>query len=473
MRNVWLTLACTTALLGAPSWVRAEEAAHKPTSTPPRASPAPSAPPVKASPRTRAPGTSGVRPADGSPSDEGALAEDVATLQRAWSGEAEVGRLEPRLLERGDRRPVFLPSAALNDDTESCTTVAVLGARNASFVLLFGTNEATDGRRAWPVPSSTGVAEVTRCGARKSLLEGLTVQMRSPRGLLEYLVAVAKEPPTPIVEILPRRDPGPSQSAPSVGPRPTLQPVTERARRAERRARRDGAKSTQKLPAPADRAGHGFTTLQLETGCHRIEVLGAPGSDGEVDVDAELYTLSGDEELTRDESENGQATLRYCVGRSTRVRLAFSGAASESEVVVVQSSWELPDALPVEWGPIARGRLATALGTDLLRALPSSPVYTSLGVQGATLLPFEVEPGACYAAAVGGIRGQALSVALGVDAVSVRRENHSPNAAEGVALSFCNRHGTRALLEVQASGAGLAWLLGVWQTSRAAEGDTL
>src|SRR5262245_17057873 len=107
--------------------------------------------------------TRGVHPADGSVHDEGALARDVAILQHAWSAEAEVGRLEPRLLERGDRRPVFLPSPALDDKTESCATIAVVGARNISFVLLFGPDEANSTRRAWPVPSSAGVAEVTRC----------------------------------------------------------------------------------------------------------------------------------------------------------------------------------------------------------------------------------------------------------------------------------------------------------------------
>ncbi len=448
----------------------AESTARKPATPPPSGAPTPvePAPSVKPPPKSSDSKNEGVRPADGSVHDEGALAHDVAALQLSWSAEAEVGRLEPRLLERGDRRPVFLPQAALDDETESCTTVAVLGARNLSFVLLFGSDESASSRRAWPVPSSTGVAEVTRCGARKSLLEGLTVQMRSPRGLVEYLVAVSKEPPTPVVEVLPRRDPGPSQSATSVGPRPSLPSVPERIERAEARARREGAKSSQRITANADRTGRGFAALQLEPGCHRIDVLGPPGSEGDVDIDAELSTLSGDEELTRDDSENGQATLRYCVGRGTRVRLAFGGAAGESDVSIVQSSWDLPDALPPEWGPVARGRLAMALGQDLLRALSASPIYSSLGVQGATLLPIEVEPGACYAVAVGSIRGDVMNLALGVDAVALRRENHSSNALEGVALTFCNRQSKRATLEVQATGSGLAWLLGVWQTSRAA-----
>src|SRR6478735_6534808 len=136
----------------------AEHTARKPSTTPasgPPAHPEP-APAVKAPPKG-ATQDQGVRPADGSVHDEGALAHDVAALQQAWSAEAEVGRLEPRLLERGDRRPVFLPQAALDNDTESCTTVAVLGARNLSFVLLFGAEEAASSRRAWPVPSSTGV----------------------------------------------------------------------------------------------------------------------------------------------------------------------------------------------------------------------------------------------------------------------------------------------------------------------------
>lgn len=408
----------------------------------------------------------GVHPADGSVHDEGALARDVAILQRAWSTEAEVGRLEPRLLERGDKRPVFLPSPALDEKTESCATVAVVGARNISFVLLFGVEDSSAGRRAWPVPSSAGVAEVTRCGARKSLLENLVVQMRSPRGLLEYLVVVSKDPPTPVAEVVPGRDPGPSLPSPSVGPRPLLPPLAERVTRLEASARREGARSVRNTSVGADRSGRGDLALTLEVGCHRLDVLGQPGNDGEVDVDAELRTLSGDEALVGDGSENGQATLEWCVGAATRARLVFGGAAAEREVGVVHASFELPDALPAEWGPVARGRLAMALGPRLRSALASPPVYTSLGVQGATLLPVSVEPGACYVVAASSIRGALANLALGVESGAMRRENNAASSWQGTALSFCNDDGDVATVEVQATGTGLAWLLGAWQVAR-------
>jgi len=206
--------------------------------------------------------------------------------------------------------------------------------------------------------------------------------------------------------------------------------------------------------------------LTFEVGCHRVEVLGQAGTDGEVDIDAELRTMAGDESLAGDGSENGQATLEWCVGATTRARLLFGGAAAERDVTVVQSSFELPEALPPEWGPIARGRLAMALGADLRRTLASSPIYASLGVQGSTLLPLSVEPGACYVVAASSIRGGATNLALGVESGTIRRENNSPSSNEGVALSFCNDGANVATLEMQASGAGLAWLLGVWQIAR-------
>ena len=96
--------ALSLALMALP--VHADRTARKPSTTPASGAPhdARPAPSVKSPPKagSGAPKNEGVRPADGSVHDEGALARDVAALQLAWSTEAEVGRLEPRLLERGD-----------------------------------------------------------------------------------------------------------------------------------------------------------------------------------------------------------------------------------------------------------------------------------------------------------------------------------------------------------------------------------
>jgi hypothetical protein len=99
-------------------------------------------------------------------------------------------------------------------------------------------------------------------------------------------------------------------------------------------------------------------------------------------------------------------------------------------------------------------------------------VYESLGVQGATLLPVAVEPGACYVLGLALVRGQAS--VLGMTAES---SNHlgAAQAAPGetaAALALCA--GTERIdVKVEVRGAGTAWVLAAWRTSRFPLGVTL
>lgn len=357
----------------------------------------------------------------------------------------------------------MLPADALTGD--GCVTVAVMGARNVSFLILADGDPSA--RMAWPLASRAGLAEVTRCGRRKSTLEGLSAQMRSPRGVLEFLVHVVREPGPPARKILATRQAGPGQAPPSIGPRPRLPPVPERAARLERVARRAGASRVVHTTLTSDGAGRGTLPIRLDVGCHRLDVLAEGDANGGADVDARLVDFHRDEPLLEDASESGQATLEACVGRVTRVHLAYKGAPSRSETLVTIASWPLPEALPTRWGPVARERLARALGREMLQGLRMGPLLTSLGVQGATRLPVELEPGACYTVAAAALRGAVGSLALGVRAGAVRRENHTRDEGNGVALSFCAEGAAGGQIEVRAMGGGVAWVLGVWQTAPA------
>src|SRR5690606_3386613 len=97
----------------------------------------------------------------------------------------------------------------------------------------------------------------------------------------------------------------------------------------------------------------------------------------------------------------------------------------------------------------------------------SGPFQTSIGVQGVTRLPLEVEPGACYAGAVPSLRGAGTRLALGVRTDAVRRDNHTRQDPGGGAVSSCAEAATGGNAEVHAGGFGVAWVLGVWQTAPA------
>jgi hypothetical protein len=406
-----------------------------------------------------------VRPVDGTLSDEGLLARDRALLEAAWLPTAHVERGTPRLLQRGERRSLVLPSDAVSTD-EGCTTVAVLGERNVSFVL--GVTSEGGLGRSLPVASRAGLAEVSRCGPRRKWLQGLSVHMRSPRGVLEWVVATSGEPLPQAGDVLPSREVGPLAPPPALGPRPRPLPLARRARGIEENARREGAVRFVRASVNSDRAGRGALPLRLDAGCHRIEVLADAPVDAETgghDIDAALRDLETGEQLVQDDGESGDANLTWCVGESREVRLAFVGAPGGSSTLVTVASWALPPGLPASWGPTARARLAQAVGLGVLGSLVEGPVDASLGVQGHTWLPLELEPGACYVVGVASLRAEPASLALGVQTGPVRRENHALPGAQGVALSFCAA-GRATHVEVQSSGYGLAWMLGVWRTSR-------
>src|SRR5690606_6453289 len=136
-----------------------------------------------------------------------------------WAGSSKVTALKPRLLERGSIRRLFLSRRSTDPNSEGCTTVAVLGAPSTNFLLRFlPSAENHLVQRDWPEPSIAGVARLTRCGARKSMFERLAVEMRSPRGVLEFLVAHSSEPAPSLLEALPHRNPGPPGRSRETGP---------------------------------------------------------------------------------------------------------------------------------------------------------------------------------------------------------------------------------------------------------------
>jgi hypothetical protein len=87
-------------------------------------------------------------------------------------------------------------------------------------------------------------------------------------------------------------------------------------------------------------------------------------------------------------------------------------------------------------------------------------------VQGTTELPLELEPGACYSALLVPLRGETRSLSLSVRAHAAGEVPRGSSDTEGSAVSFCAEGARLATLEIDSQGAGLAWLLAVWQNGR-------
>lgn len=397
--------------------------------------------------------------------DAGPLGEQAALLTKAYSRLGPTRRLPPKLVTQDQSLPLILPENLLDPSTPSCVTVSALAAPNISFLLMFRQLEEDVSRRAWPIPSAAGAAEVTRCGARKPLLSGLSLKLRSRRGVIEFVVVQSENPPPQISEFLPSRNPGPSLPSPQIGRRPWLAPLKDRlaALRSARHA--EGAEVTNESALPSDESGRGSTVVHLAAGCHRLEVLADANPESPPDLDGKLFALAQGIEIASDEEHRGQVSLGHCVGRAERFRLDYSGAVPHSEVVLMHSTWAIPESFPASWGSLARSRLALVAWKAGLRDFVSPPVFSSLGVRGTTRMTLPTDPAGCYIANLAPIRGEVTSMALGARAAAVTSEAHAPDGS-GVSLAFCARGQETVFLETQALGAGVAWILGVWSAGR-------
>src|SRR5262245_4157085 len=65
------------------------------------------------------------------------LQQDVQALAKDWAKLGKSRTFKPRMLERSEIRPLLLPAELVDPMTDSCTSIAVLGAPSSNFVLRF------------------------------------------------------------------------------------------------------------------------------------------------------------------------------------------------------------------------------------------------------------------------------------------------------------------------------------------------
>ena len=399
------------------------------------------------------------------------LGIDVRALTAARAPHAHVVHLKPRLLESGQRLPLSIPAELLNPKDDSCTTVSLLGVMGIHFVVRFAELDPGAPSTAFPEASVAGASELTRCGSGKPFLASAYLEMRSPRGVIETLISNTKAVLPRLTEVLPNRDPGSELSLGDPGPRPGLPTLAGRLLRLATRARREGAQAFEQTQAETDREGSGAESLTLARGCHELTLLSAATPLGSlvVDLDAELLDGESGARLAIDRAEDADAALRVCLGTPTRVELRFMGAAPATSLSLTHARWDLPTGLPSSWSADAQARLAR-LAQDARLKLLSAPIYSSLGVQGRSELPLEVEPGACYSALLVPLRGDVVRLSLSVRAHAAGQVPRGSADTEGSAVSFCAQGARLATLEIDGQGSGLAWLLAVWQSGRSVLG---
>jgi hypothetical protein len=406
------------------------------------------------------------------------LTDDAARVAKLWSeAGGDVERLPAVFVEHGRAQRLTLSDA--RDAKPGCLTVALLAVRTAEFlahpVLPPGTTDASADRSATadqaPGDAETGrersvggAALLSRCGAARTDLARVDIEIGSGRAAVEIVVARSESGVAPLARVLPERDVGPV--APRGDPGGPLEPgpLPVRVARAERRARADGAEHVERFIIRADGSGVGRASLQLREGCHRVDVMAEVPSSlphRTTDIDAEARDAAG-RLLARDAADVPDARLDFCLGEPSTVLIPFVGAAGAMPVTLSAARWPISARVPTRWGPRSRAGFAAALFKRRAPEPRTDPILESLGVQGQTSVPLEVVPGRCYLAALAPMRGEARSMRLTATVGDRVVRDETSERPEGVALSFCAERATVARFDADVRGNFAWWALAVW-----------
>jgi hypothetical protein len=400
------------------------------------------------------------------------LAQDVAELRDAARAKgATVDATKTFFLEEGKIAEIDVPEGV----SSFCRTIFFVGARTASLTASSG--EASDDAdtllvrlaTAGPggrVESDSGVIRISACGEEARSLSRALVRMGSVRGTVEAVV-FGSAGPLDGIDVALGRDAGPLAPRSDPGPPLPAAPLLDRRRRAEERARSLGATNVLPVEMRAGEQGKGELTLKLPAGCHRLDLMAEVREvDGgrvlPLDLDAELRSTDTGEVLGRDRGETPDAHLETCLGKTTELTVVFQGAPPSARVVTLDSIWPLPAGVPSRWGARAQATLASAARRRTSRPPARGPILEVLGAQGTTSVPFSVEPGRCYLAAVALVRGASRGIRISAGADGKASNEEAPAPSDSASVIFCSETTERAHLSVEVPGASLFWVLDVW-----------
>jgi hypothetical protein len=295
--------------------------------------------------------------------------------------------------------------------------------------------------------------------------------MTSARGAIEIIVARSDEAIAVAAAIV-GRDVGPTAPRGDPGPPLLPGPLAERRRRADERARAEGATNVLAIEAKAGPAGAGEVGLRLPAGCHRLDAMAEltvspAGLVPAIDLDVELRDGTSSEPVARDRGETPDARVEACVAETTELTLSFHGAPAHARVVIHDAVWPMPAWIPSRWGSRARAALAMTARRRSVKALGRGPMVEALGAQGSTTVPVAVEPGRCYFAAFALMRGHSRGLRLSAAAGARSSAEEVPPGSEAAGVTFCAEERSQARLSVDVPGSGVWWVLSVWLLSPA------
>ncbi|MBL9024911.1 MAG: hypothetical protein JNL21_22125 [Myxococcales bacterium] len=413
----------------------------------------------------------------------------IAALLVARSASASLStdaeRAREALVERGaaavTRKTVFLEEShpivvsGAGEGERGCGVVVLLAARSVAFTATLPPKQAAGLRRLPSEEASAALKRESNGGLLVlSSCEGpveAVVSLGSARGALEILTAAL---PAELTDLSTQLDRELGPVAPRGDPGPPISPdaLALRRRRAESRAREEGATNVLPLDMRAGPLGTGELRMRMPAGCHRLDVMAevSVSSSGAVpptDVDVELRDAVSGEVIARDRGETPDARVEACVAKVTDLSLQFRGAPADARVLVTDAIWPLPSWVPSRWGAAAQAALAAAVRRRAGAVQARGPVAESLGAQGSTQVAVSLEPDRCYIASIALMKGSSRGLRLSAIASSRPSTEELPPGGGSPSVLFCADGAELARLVVDVPGASVWWVLAVWQLGAA------
>lgn len=393
----------------------------------------------------------------------GGVRDDATRVADLWRQLAASVQTAPsRFLDDEEKLAIRLPPGP----PAGCVNVALVAARGASFHASL-VDDPSDDDEQLRGASTAGVLSLVRCAEP---VRSVRVVVDAGRGALEVVTAFSNRPLPLAATALPERMGGATR-APVIdaGELPPLAQASKRADAAEERARRDGGKVQARARWAGNASGAGSATVELEAGCHRVELFaldprGASASRrrAHVDLDAEIVDDDGDV-LARDRSELPDARLGLCTGTALQTQVRFTGAPGRSHVVATRAYWPIPAVVPSLWGAEVRGRIAGLLFARHVVAPRDAPVFLAQGPAGGAAFGAPVVPGSCYLGLAVVAHGTARGLALRVTTAGV--EVADDRSQLGAMVAFCTRSAHVADVGIDVRGSGVAWTFSLYRVA--------
>jgi len=373
-------------------------------------------------------------------------------------------QLGPRVLEQGEELPLLLPARLTPSKATDCLHVVALSAEGVQFLLNVPSSDDT--ANDITLVSRAGLIELVNCGEPDASFADLSIGMLSPRGVVALVSYIDQKPAASAMKWLPARAAGKEATQRMLEHRAGLGSLNERLKRLERRASFQGADRTeQKSISPQDLES-GELLIGFDPGCHEVQlVIEADRTRLDVlDLNPELVWVDTGELAARNLSSSPSPTFRVCSAVARIARFAFDVSPSYRKAMLFRAHFPWPAGIPSNWATRARDQMALALFRRHLPSLLSLPSQSWIGNSSSTSLLVSVTPRSCYLALVATSHGSINDVSLSVASESRLVADTSLDDV-GASAAFCISQATSVKIDVDARGADVVWILGVWAVS--------